>query len=126
MFFKIIGFALSASTLGVVAYALATSGVHTFLPLIAGLVAVNVLIGFVLPRFIKNNALLNELKSGAHLFALKMNGFVVAIALTIVYIAGVGLTFVFSRIAGKRFMRLKPHTEMWQNVAVKSDLKEMF
>jgi hypothetical protein len=126
MLFKVIGFGIGLLTLGVILYFLFNGILQEQLVIVAFLFGLNVLIGFVLPKIFKKNKILKELKNGSALFAKKMNDFVVAIVLSIVYIIGVGPTWVLSRILGKKFLQLHTKTKMWHKTAAKSDLKEMF
>ena len=126
MLYQKMGFALGLITLVTIASFWLSGTVREHLDVIAILFATNIVLGFVLPRIFPTNPILKEFKQGSASFARAINTVVVSSALIIVYILGVGLTFLLSRLVGKKFLSLKLTDKAWQPIVSESNLKEMF
>lgn len=122
--FKYIGMALASLPLAVIGYALIFSTLHAFLWVAAGLALLNLFVLTLLPRVFKSTAL-HEIQSGGWRVFQVLNKIVVSLALFFVYILGVGLVFILSRLAGKKFLQLSQLESTWVKSENKRDYSEM-
>jgi len=123
-----IGFLLGLAPFLVVVFSWFTNRFLENLWILALLIGINLLVTLGLSRLFKNNALVLELKDGIESFIKWFNQIIVAIALAIVFIVGVGAIKLIGTLSGKRFLSIrKTKKSTWINVSKKkSNFEEMF
>lgn len=72
----------------------------------------NVFLLSILPRFWKSERV-HELQSGALSVFKGINKVIVSLVLVLVYVFGVGIVFLFSRLAQKKFLDWNPAKSTW-------------
>ncbi len=88
---------------------------------------INLLVGFVFPSLFPSSGVFGGLKSGLRFFGEKLNWVVVAAVLGVVYVFAVGIVFVLSRIAGRKFLSMKFNRTAWKKKDLsKLEFDEMF
>jgi hypothetical protein len=65
-------------------------------------------------------------KEGMNGFLKDINFLIVGILLSITYIFGVGITFVFSRILGKHFLKTSKKDNYWSDLNLKEKTMEEY
>ncbi len=93
--------------------------------------AVMILINVAFPRIlkmIKRNSLSDGMFEGSKEFAEKVSVVITWITLTATYFIGVGLVFIFSRLAGKKFIEIKTKKKAsyWIEKKESGKIEEMF
>ena len=125
---KAAGFFCGSLLLFTMLGAMWTKTVEKALPLIVALFLVNLLGGVILPKIFQRKHFFSDFHIGLQDFGGKANSVVVSIALIVVYILGVGVTWFFSKITGKSFLRIKQlGKSSWVDVSRKKrNFEEMF
>lgn len=125
---KALGFLSGLSLLFLVLGSLWTESIPRTIPFVAGIFSINLLLGVILPKFFPKNGFFTGFHRGLEEFGKKINFLIVSAALIVVYILGVGVTWLFSKIAGKNFLRIKPlGKSSWVDVSQKKrNFEEMF
>lgn len=65
---------------------------------------INIFVILILPRFFKNNEIIQKYKSGMQIFAFTINHLVIKITLSIVYALGVGFSWIIVKITKKKLI----------------------
>ncbi|MDO8634210.1 MAG: hypothetical protein Q7K34_02865 [archaeon] len=125
---KSLGFLSGLSLLFLVLGSLWAHAAPITLPFIAGLFLSNLLLGVLLPKVFPKNPFFSGFHNGIQEFGKKANFAVVSAALVAVYLLGVGVTWGFSKITGKNFLRMKATGKSsWVDVSQKKrNFEEMF
>ncbi|MBI4044668.1 MAG: hypothetical protein HY392_03090 [Candidatus Diapherotrites archaeon] len=125
---KAVGFFCGSLLLFTMLGAVWAKTVEKALPVIAALFLVNLLGGLIFPKIFQKKQFFSDFHDGLHDFGKKANFMIVSIALVVVYTLGVGITWFFSRITGKSFLRIRPSGKSsWVDVSQKKrNFEEMF
>ena len=125
---KSLGFLSGLSLLFLVLGSLWAHAIPRTIPFVAGIFLINLLLGVILPKFFPKNGFFSGFHNGLEEFGKKVNFLIVSAALIVVYILGVGVTWFFSKITGKSFLRIKQlGKSSWVDVSRKKrNFEEMF
>ena len=125
---KFLGFLLSILLLVFVIFSLLTGTLHENLFAILGFLIFNLCLSLIFPKILPQNKFFLSVKEGTKLFGKLFNKIILGIVLFFVYILGVGLVWLLSRIVRKKFLALKNNiNSCWINTKNKKyDFKEMF
>jgi len=110
--FKLSGALFGLLPIGFLLFGLITNRTHEMIPFIIAGASINILFSFVLFHFFKI-PVLREWKEGNAFAFKKINSIVVALTLTVTYIAGIGIVFIFARLFKKKFFHKDVHTSTW-------------
>ncbi len=127
-FWKTIGTILGSLFFVLILYSIfGHPSLETRVSIILSILIFNLLILVIFPRFFPQNTLIFELKYGIEKFAKLINKIVLIILLSITYIFAVGPIWFFSRVVGKKFLKLKFEKSSWVDTTKKKhDFEEMF
>jgi len=123
-----LGFFISATIFAIILIFLLQGVLLENFQIVFALVLVNLVITVVLPKILKTKHT-NHYKSGVEKFFETVTKAIVTVAVTVVYIFGVGFVAVVSKITGKKFLQLKKvqASTLWiKRTDQKIDFKEMF
>ncbi len=123
--FKLVGMGLPIATLVTVMYGFFTETWHDVFIYVIGLVILTLFFSLILPRFLPR-AETWAIRDGIHSTGERINLIVVGLALVLVYVIGVGIVFLSTRIIGKRFMDLHPNHSSWRKCSSVIRDEEMF
>lgn len=125
---KSLGFLSGSSLIFLIFGSILTHAIQRTLPFIGVLFLTNLLLGVILPKIFPKNNFFSSFHNGLQDFGKKVNFIVVSAALIMVYIFGVGVTALASKIVRKNFLRIKQSGKSsWINVSKKErNFEEMF
>jgi hypothetical protein len=87
----------------------------------------NLILILGLPRLFPKNSFVQSVRTGFELFGRALNKIVITGALIIVYVVGVGLVWLVSRVARKQFLSTKATKTTWhQHTTQQESFEEMF